>query len=124
VVWGKKVEVVVKALDSEWQDVHGDKTQNICEKVCVWIGCGLEEQELLEICCHSEVCWKEFVAISRCMIWRRQRVNCEAHGLFFWWLFVCEACGQEIKKMQNRGQNMCACQVPMCFFMFCLCVHS
>ncbi len=29
---------------------------------------------------------------------------------------MCEACGQEIKKMQKRGQNMCACQVPMCFF--------
>jgi hypothetical protein len=54
-VWGKKLEVVVKAFDSEWQDVHGDKTQNICEKVCLWIGCGLEEQELLEICCNLEV---------------------------------------------------------------------
>ncbi len=91
-------------------------------KKFVWIGCGLEEQELLEICCHSEVCWKEFVAMWRCMIWRRQRVNCEAHGPFFWWLFVCEACGQEILKMQNRGQNMSACQVPMCFFcVLCMC---
>ncbi len=35
--------------------------------VCVWIGCGLEEEELLEICC-LEVCWKEFVAIWKCMI--------------------------------------------------------
>jgi hypothetical protein len=45
-VWGKKIEVVLKAFDSEWQDdVHGDKTQNICEKVCVcvdwlWFGGG------------------------------------------------------------------------------------
>jgi hypothetical protein len=125
VVWGKKVEVVEKAFDSEWQDVHGDKTQNICEKVCV---CGLV------VVWRRKSCLK-FVAIWR-FVAKRICCNLEVYDLeetkgqlpsswsFFWWLFVCEACGQEIKKMQNKGQNMCACQVPKCFFLFCLCVHS
>jgi hypothetical protein len=76
---------------------------------------------LLEICCHSEVCWKEFVAIWRCMIWRRHRVDCQAHGPFFWWLFVCEACRQEIEKNAKQGANY-VCMSSS--YVFSLCVHS
>jgi hypothetical protein len=55
------------------------------------------------------------------MIWRRHRVDCQAHGPFFWWLFVCEACRQEIEKNAKQGANY-VCMSSS--YVFSLCVHS
>lgn len=117
--WGGSKGIWFRMAGCPWWQ----NTKHLWKSLCVWIGCGLEEEELLEICCHLEVCCKKNLLQFGGVWFGGDKGSIAKLMVFFFGGCLCvKLVGKRLKKCKTGGKTCVHVKflcVFLCFFYVC-----